>query len=784
MSRFTLLAGLGALASLALSSSAFARGDEIPSVYPAAPERAEVSAALSRLPRGVTAAPPAFDGGLFVAEVEEDVYPVRATEDVLAALGEILPALGVEIDPAELSVEVEGERAPGPDLDALEVEGELEVKVWQEEVEREVGPLDADTYAALEEETLDLANRLSDTVQIWRFQQQIGRARAVGRSVLVQVDSHGIRRISGALFNDTAVEDTLNIDAERAIALAEAALSAIRGSVPDAPELVALPDGDLIRQAWQMTVETTAGPYRVAVETARGGILALEPEFYSITDASGAVVEPTLPFTTNVFGFEVNDVAKPSDCTYTLNLDGQIALTNAGADGYTDDVSACADASGDADFNVLPINVTSNITNATLWTYNPMFAHVNAFAWVTDALDYYESRGSGNLPAWDLTVNDDVVCGFGIDNACGWLGGLSLGLGSATRDGAGVFFNTALDASIILHEVGHGVNNKRYAEGGGTQNGSCAEGLSDYWAFSRLSNPLIGGPTAGTTTDVETGWLPRAADAVDVFPEHVSSFNEVHANGQVIARALWATRAEMRGRNPFGGMFADTFLMAVLPSAGQGQAGDQSEWSVHNAFQGILLSMLVEAQGDARPDVLVGFAQAGLMLTENEAVIDISSDILNGDSTAAPMFQVWTGRDFGFTGTTSNSDTFYNTHYEIEVANDAAFAKNLASSGDQNNVAISNGVATAVWSLSKTDWDKLRKGSELYFRVTTWNDAGDWDSVRTSTHCYGEFFEVNPGKALINHSGGIACSAVPGRAAGWAGLLMGLAAALRRRRRG
>ena len=64
--------------------------------------RSEGGAARERLPKGVTGALPAEDGGLFALEVADGLYPAGSTEEVQRALDEILPAVGYEGSAREL----------------------------------------------------------------------------------------------------------------------------------------------------------------------------------------------------------------------------------------------------------------------------------------------------------------------------------------------------------------------------------------------------------------------------------------------------------------------------------------------------------------------------------------------------------------------------------------------------------------------------------------------------------------------------------------------------------
>jgi len=730
------------------------------------------------LPRGVTGALPNTDGGFFALLVEDGLYPAESTEEIQRALDELLPAVGYEGSARELYPSLEGDPRPLPDMGALEALGEGMFEDELPALERRVGALSPESAAMMKEDVSEVYDRVSADVQVWRFDQYVGRARAEGRSVIVETDGRSILRVVGALYASTKTSNAVEIGSEKAAALAERYAREAEGRSTGEPELVVLADGATLRNTWRVDVETAQGPYQIWVDAQDGDVVQVVADFASVA-AQGRESLPTLPLSFDVTDFEVDSAAS---CKYTLDLSSVLTLSNAAADGVSGDATGCLVGGSTVDFDVAPQNSTTNLTNANGANYNGLFQQVTTFAQVYDTLDWFNLLGSTSLPVWKVTVDHNNPCGFGVDNACGGYGNLTMGIGGVTL---GVFggslINTALDQSVIVHETGHGLIRAQMKVNAGTLVGSLDEGVADYWAMTRLQTNLVGVVTTNTTSDVENGFIPRAADAPDVFPEHMQNVNEIHANGQIIARAQWASRNEMLERSPIGPLVNDLFTMQALTTAGGGQTNATTFKAVHDAYQGMLISMLVEAGGGrSAEDILVGYAMAGVTATPQEAVIDISDDFLAA-SDSPPTFTVWTGEDYTFSGSNIAVGSPYNTRYEVEVANDENFTQNLVSSGTQTNVAINGLVPSGTWTLSKADWATLSKGDAIYFRATTWK-PNDADSVRTSTHWYGEFVEIAPSRAIINHTGSGGCATAGGGISGLAGLLLSGLALLRRRR--
>jgi hypothetical protein len=761
-------------------------------VETAPPARAALDLSTTRLPTDLAVVLPDTDGATFMAMPASKDVTASTTGEVSEILDELLPAIGWDGTAADLSLGVEGRALVGPDEAALKTAQDEGLANFRRDFAASVGNPTDTSDAAMADAVDETVERAEAANVVWRFDQLIDGVPCEGMGIVVSTNARTLRGITGALYADTAVANRDVIGATRAesvaLSLARETSEAELGEAES--ELVIIPDGADLYEAWRVEVRTTEGPYRIWVNAEDGAVMRVRAEFRSAS-AQGLAYDWSPTQGTADKSFEVDAAVGGS---YALGLADTIVLANGGADGTTTSLALTDDGSGFADFDTASFNDTTNLTTATSAGYNPWFQQVHAFAWAYDVLDWFAVRGSETLPAWTVTVNHADPCGFGVDNACGGYGAVTFGVGSTIGSG-GVLLNSVLDATVIVHEMGHGLNALQNTVGKGTINGSIDEGIADYWSMSRTGQDTFGGAWAAGGAPQQGGYVPRQADAADVFPEHLylGNNNEFHANGQVIAWALWSARAELVARNPIGAYAADLYLMKALTAACVGQSGAQTDKAIHDSMWAVMVQMVVQAgSSQDATDILAGFARAGIIATEKEAIVSISDDYLSSTG-AAPSFTVWTGRDFEFDGTgTVVTTADYNNHYEIEVASDEAFT-NPISSGERTDVAVTNGVPMATWTLASADWDTLKTGTELYYRVTTWDDAEDPDDTRTSTHFYGEFFDMPAGRAVINVTGtieedcqcGSGCDTTEGRqGVAVLGLMLGALTAVRRRAQG
>lgn len=747
------------------------------------PERKELDVSVGRLPLGAGGAVPTTDGAPFALVLSSEKAVASDQEEVEALLDELLPALGWDGVAAELELEVKADPLALPDAEALKREQAAGLSAMKSALTDKLGELSDELLAGLDEAADQTWAQVWQDDTHWFFAQTLDGVRCEGMGVSLITDGRTARALSGALYTDLSTSNKMAVDLERALVIAEDYVGEYTRVVEvdvETAEAVVVADGDTLRFAWRMDVETMDGPYRVWVDAETLDPLQVLPLFMSVS-ASGLAFDYSPNEGTASFGFEI-DAA--SGGVYRLGLSGEIVFTSSGADGTAGALELTDDGSGSANFDVSPYNATSNVTDPAANGYNPWFQHVHSYAWVYDLIDFYEIRGSEDLPTINATINDDDPCGFGPDNACGWKGNLIMGAGLT---GAGTSTNNAaLDATVLVHEFGHGVHYVQTEVTTGVVNFSASEGLSDYWSMSRTGQDTFGAYWGQNGAPVQTGWTPRQAEAQDVWPDHLTlGGNESHANGQMLAWALWSTRAELMARNPLGAYATDMYLLKALRKAGVGQQNTTVQKRVHDAFIAILTNMLTEAgSGQDAQDILAGFARAGLFTDDRVAIVSISDDYLSSTATTPPTFTVWTGRDWTWNGNNTQASNAWNTHWVVEVATDTGFTTGLISSGDQTALDTTR-VPTGSWTMPAADWDTLRaSATRFYYRVTTTDDAGANERVSTSWGAV----TLPPNVAYINAAGEMpgccdSCSSAGRKRGGAALVSVAAALALLRRRR-
>ncbi len=628
----------------------------------------------------------------------------------------------------------------------------------KEKLKREMNDASKSSANMLDELGNDLKLQADGSVTIYRYDQYFKDVIIDNTAISVSNRSaNGITSVHGKFYNTVKPSNNRSLPLGDAVAKAieqlrrENKYEKIRGS--EKGEMVLLPYADGFNYAWKTTV-TADGPYEVWIDAENGKVLQLFPLFFFSDNAKGLVFNPD-PFAgTKEMTFEVN---APSGGIYTLTKTGYMTMANAGADGTTGVVQVNDDGSGTANFNIAPINGTV-VEKVSLPGYNGLFQQVNTYAHTFNERKYYELIGSENFGVVNITVNQG-----GEDNAhpnsfftcSGTLTGAT---------GCGNIYNTAIDATVVAHEFGHVLDGMQYALGGGHMTGALNEGMSDYWSCTTFNMDIVAGWTAhNCPTPVQSGWLPRQMEALDVFPDHKSlagASNENHSAGQIIAWAMWNARQRMNDATTFGTLSLDMNTLKAETTAGVGVLLDGSDKSIHDSYQNLLKQLAPLYQSSRMiHKLLAGYASAGIFLSPKDAVIDIDHAYLNRNNASGPVFTVWTGDDYTFSGNNvvTTGTLPFNTQYMIEVANDEAFTTNLVSSGWQGGVATAAG-GTATWTLPVANWNTLKAGTDIYYKVTTRD--GNGGNTRTSLQPGNNFLgaAVPAGRAAINGTGTKDCS--------------------------
>jgi len=517
-------------------------------------------------------------------------------------------------------------------------------------------------------------------------------------------------------------------------------------------EMVLVPYGDTFKYAWKTRL-IADGPYNVWIDAENGTILQLLPDFFFADNASGLVFNPDPNAGTKLMSFEVDP---SSGGNFTLRLSGVVTLTNNGADGTTGIVTIPDGGGSFADFNVSPINGTVvERTNQT--NYNGQFQQVNVFAHIFNERRTYMFLGSQNFGLVNVSFNNPGGNAFCCPPRF-HIGTATLNTSTSCNE----VFNSGIDATVIAHEFGHRLNGLQFGVGGGTIHGALNEGMADFWACTNFNTDTFGGWWGhNCPTPVQSGWTPRQSEPLDIFPDRNSlsgASNEIHSAGQIISWAMWSARQGMNDATYLGTLSIDLNTIKAMTTAGIGVSAATTDKGTHDAFLD-LLRQLAPLYSSSRliHKLLAGYARAGIFLSEKDAIIDINDSYLDRTSATGPIFSVWTGRDFTFSGSTVNTSTQpFNTQYMIEVANDETFTTNLISTGWLSGVVAGAGGA-ATWNMPGSDWNTLKSGDYIFYRVTTKDATGG--NIRQSWNPGGGFLSGVPvGKAAINGTGNKDCT--------------------------
>lgn len=522
-------------------------------------------------------------------------------------------------------------------------------------------------------------------------------------------------------------------------------------------QMVLLPYSDGFKYAWRTTV-TADGPYRVWIDAETGTVLQLLPDFFFSDNAKGLVFNPDPVAGTTEMTFEVDPA---SGGQYTLHMTGVVSLTNSGGDGTSGILQIADDGSGTANFNVSPINGTV-VERTNQANYNGQFQQVNVYAHIFNERRYYMNIGSQNFGQVNVTLNmpggNSFCCPpqFHVGDAT-----TSTSTFCGSCNSSVTTFNGGIDATVIAHEFGHQLNGLQYAVGGGSMTGAINEGMADFWAATTFNNTIFGGWWGHScSSPTQSGWVPRQAESADIFPDRNTGCgsDEAHSAGQIISWANWSARQGMNDAFGLGTLSINLNIIKAMTTAGIGIVNTGTDKSIHDSYLDLLKQVApLYATSRLIHKLLAGYARAGILLADKDAIIDIDHSYLNRTSATGPTFTVWTGRDYTFSGSSASTGSPpFNTQFMVEVANDEAFTSNLVSSGWLGGVTSGAG-GIATWMLPTTDWTTLKAGDDIYYRVTT-KDAGG-GNIRQSWNPGNSFLVGVPvGRAAINGTGTKDCS--------------------------
>lgn len=727
-------------------------------VYPPALARPSIQPAIQALPAEATGQLPGYDGEFFRVNLKPESGVQASTQGAEDILGKILSAIGWSRSRDDLRA-LEPQALPQGDSKTIEAEIQRAEAETRRRLQGELGKINQASEEAIREQVEEARRLAQAQTRIYRYVQYYQGVAFENTSLqVIWRSGEGFSAVTGRAFNQVTFTNSRRLNADAAQLSAEKYIgqyTEVSGAPKPRPEMVILPYGEGFKYAWRMDVTAVEGPYRVWVDAENGKVLQLDPLFF-FDGGRGLVFNPDPTTGTVEKTFEVD---APSGGQYRLRLSGVLDVNNSGADGVCSGDVTVAAGSGEANFNVSPINGTV-VQQVNQTDYNCRFQEVNVYAWVHEHINTFTNTLGGNaFGTITATVNNNNPCGFGINNACAsGTTSLTFGIGGGTANNSTNFddlFNTAIDVTVVTHEFGHLVNNNNY---GSNIRPFMNEGLADFWCYTIHNvNTIAAWSAQNRGLPANNGRLPRQADVQDVFPEHRAFATSAHADGEMIAWALWSARQELNAISALGTLNINTNLMDAIATA-SGTTGT-TDRIVHDNYLN-LLQQLAPLYATSRNihKILTGFARAGIYLSERDAVIDISDDFLNRNDAGGPTFTVFTGRDYTFNadGSANTGTQPFNTRFTIEVANDEAFTVNLVSSGVQSGVAASSG-GVGSWTLPAADWNTLKTQNQLFYRVTTTNSSGG--TVRTSGNPGNGFLaNVPPGRATINESGECECT--------------------------
>jgi hypothetical protein len=292
-------------------------------------------------------------------------------------------------------------------------------------------------------------------------------------------------------------------------------------------------------------VKTRSSLALVAVAATAAGTFALAP--------ASTAKPPSTSGTAQAWVFMVNPVQSSNDQTLTDDKDAKSAvpmsayatvpLDNLDGSGYLRGTWAYVESS------------TGTPAYSSKGRYfftrdQDQFEQVMGYFWIDRAQTYLQSLGFGStLPGIVEEPFHLKVGQYGGDNSYQTAKPYRIRLGKGGVD-------DAEDAEVIVHEYGHAVHESQVpGDGQSLDAGSIGEAFGDYL-----------GVTVGLDAALQFGW-PVAADpscpmdwdstSYTDAPHCIRSFhsdltvatreNEVHADGQIWARALWEIRGDYVG---------------------------------------------------------------------------------------------------------------------------------------------------------------------------------------------------------------------------------------------
>jgi hypothetical protein len=380
----------------------------------------------------------------------------------------------------------------------------------------------------------------ADGFGVYCFEQRIGAAKVEGSELRVAFEASGakgqrrlaLRWLRGRVFRSLPLRLP---SFPRPKPTRKARFAGIRLLGAKARRVATLrPDG-VWKPAWSSIEQTGTLPERV-LRDGRGRVLLRSPLFQGSGQVLGRVFpsDPRAPSAVvPIAGLDVFDSPRQR-MTRTDARGGFTGAASlpAGLMGSFERVSAQAGA--------FP-SVRSGLLDLRFSPQDPRIEELNVFYHLVQTRRWLARYR--DVPGVEAALKKTIVASVRVS--------FSSGAGASTAPGeldgqrydyvlifGHLLRSCALDASVIVHERIHLLLNALGFEAAGGETPAIHEGLSDYFAASRLSSPIVTGYSGGA--------FHRDLRSLRVYPTHVAQ--DPHETGLILAGALWSARKTMGAR--------------------------------------------------------------------------------------------------------------------------------------------------------------------------------------------------------------------------------------------
>ncbi len=254
--------------------------------------------------------------------------------------------------------------------------------------------------------------------------------------------------------------------------------------------------------------------------------------------------------------------------TYYTDANGSVTLPGATFNGTIHLDGRYCDIVTGQNGTVSPSVTPSGILDNSIYTFLPgannavpQIQHFSTYYHVNLIHDYMKSK----LPLFTTMDNPLTTRIDRTDGTCNaFYNGSSINF-YTTAGGCNAF---SLINTVVYHEYAHGITNVFYnSQGSNFQNGGMGEGYSDLWSMFITNDPIVG---RGRAIGSPTSFVRRYDVNPKVYPQDL--VGQVHADGEIIAGAWWATYNYWGDLDSVSSLFAQShYGLATGPNGTEGE---------------------------------------------------------------------------------------------------------------------------------------------------------------------------------------------------------------------